>query len=332
MKNLGMAVVGCGFVGRGAHVPALASLQNAELVAVADADDARLSKVVKKYEVPAGYADYRQLLEDPHVDAVVIALPTSMHAQASIAAMQAGKHVLCEMPLAANLEEVEQMIDVAKKQGVCLMPGLTFRFTPNFVKVKEMIAQGAIGNPTAALYREFIPAQDLARQWPPGAWVWNLEESGGPLYTLAVWSIDLVQWLLDSPIQTVQAAAKYTKLDRFGGTLGYDASAALQFANGLVGCLQFSGSVVPAAAGSALEIVGDTPGVLCATDNDRVTLYADQPEKTQWNVKESGPGMWGHLQQDQYFADCLCEGRTPDITPNDGRRAMEIAMQIAKPS
>lgn len=332
MKKMGVGVIGCGFVGRGAHVPAVASMENAQLVAVADADEARLNKVTKKYGVQSGYPDYKELLEDAEVDAVVIALPTSMHAKASIAAMKAGKHVLCEMPLAANLDEVDEMIDVAKKQGVCLMPGLTFRFTPNFVKVKEMIGQGAIGNPTTVLYREFIPAQDLAKQWPAGAWVWNVEESGGPLYTLAVWSIDLVQWLLDSKIESVQAAAKYTKLDKFGGTLGYDASATLRFANGLVGCLQFSGSVTPSASGSTLEIVGDSPGLVCASDNDRVTLYGEQPTKTEWNVKESGPGMWGHLQQDEYFVQCLLEGRAPDITPSDGRNAMEIAMQIAKPS
>ncbi len=332
MKKMGVGVIGCGFVGRGAHVPAVASMENAQLVAVADADEARLNKVTKKYGVQSSYPDYKELLEDPEVDAVVIALPTSMHAKASIAAMEAGKHVLCEMPLAANLEEVDEMIDVAKKQGVCLMPGLTFRFTPNFVKVKEMIGQGAIGNPTTALYREFIPAKDLAQQWPAGAWVWNIEESGGPLYTLAVWSIDLVQWLLDSKIESVQAVAKYTKLDKFGGTLGYDASATLRFANGLVGCLQFSGSVTPSASGSTLEIVGDNPGLVCASDNDRVTLYGEQPAKTEWNVKESGPGMWGHLQQDEYFVQCLLEGQAPDITPSDGRNAMEIAMQIAKPS
>ena len=210
------------------------------------------------------------------------------------------------------------------------MPGLTFRFTPNFVKAKEMLDTGAIGSPAAVLYREFIPASDLAGQWPSASWMWKVEESGGPLYTLAVWSIDLLRWLFDTEIEDVSAAVKYTVLDRFGGTLGYDACAALKLANGVVGSLQYSGSVTHSASSSALEIVGDSTHVINAAGNDKVTLFGEDPMKTEWDVKQPGAGMWGHLQQDEYFVQCIREGQAPDITPSDGRKAMEIALKIAK--
>ena len=186
-----MGVIGCGFVGRGAHVPAFSAISGAQLVAVADPDSKRRSKAAKKYEAKSSYEDYLDLVRDPEVDAVVVAVPTPLHVKATLAAIEAGKHVLCEMPLAASLEEADEMIGAANKQGVFLMPGLTFRFTPNFVKAKEMLDAGAIGKPAAAFYREFIPASDLASQWPVASWMWKVEESGGPLYTLAVWSIDL---------------------------------------------------------------------------------------------------------------------------------------------
>jgi predicted dehydrogenase len=332
MKDIGVGVIGCGFVGRGAHVPAFAAMDGAQLAAVADPDEKRRNRAATKHGAKSSYEDYTDLVKDPDVDAVVVAVPTPLHAKVALAAIEAGKHVLCEMPLAANLEEAGGMIEAAKRQGVFLMPGLTFRFTPNFVKAKEMLEAGAIGKPAAVLYREFIPASDLAGQWPPTSWMWKVEESGGPLYTLAVWSIDLFRWLFDTEITDVNAVVKYTVLERFGGTLGYDACATLKLANGVVGNLQYSGSVTQSASTSALELVGDSTHVIKAEGNDKVTLFSEDPMKTQWDVKQPGAGMWGHLQQDDYFVRCIRDGQAPQITPEDGLKAMEIALQIAKSS
>ncbi len=332
MAKIGVGVVGCGFVGRGAHVPAFAGLENSFLAAVADPDEKRLGKVAKKYDVAATYKDYHDLAQDPKVDAVVVSLPTPLHAKAALAAIKAGKHVLCEMPLAASLDEAEQIIEAADKAGVILMPGLTFRFTPNYVKAKQLFDEGSVGNLSAAMYREFIPAKDLAGQWPAGSWVWDLEASGGPLYTLAVWSIDLMRWLMGTEITAVHSTCKYTKLEQFGGTLGYDAFASLHFANGVVGSLQYSGSVTHSASVSRLELVGDSTHVIEATNNDKVTLLGEEPTKTEWNVKQPGPAMWGHLQQDEHFVNCIKDGTQPIISPDDGRKAMQVAKQIATAS
>ena len=329
MKELGIGVVGCGFVGRGAHVPSIAEIEGARLVAVADADPKRRDKAATKHKVEKSYDDYRKLVQDPQVDAVIVALPTPLHVPASIAALEAGKHVICEMPLAPSLEEADRLIDAANKASVVLMPSLTFRFTSNYVKAKQMITEGAIGVPTGVLYREFIPASDLASQWPADCWMWQIAKSGGPLFTLSVWSIDLIRWLFDTEIVSVDPAVKYTPLEKTGGTLGYDAYVTLRLANGMVGCLQYSGSVNRGASKSNLEIIGDSTCMLSAEDNDRVTLFGDSPEKTIWNVKESGPKMWGHQQQNEYFVRCIQEGRKPDVKPEDGRKAMEIALKIA---
>ena len=330
MQALGIGVVGCGFVGRGAHVPGLSALEIARLAAVADADPVRLEKVATKYHVASRYTDYRQLIDDPAIDAVVVATPTPLHAPVALAAIEAGKHVLCEMPLAATLEEADKIIRAAELKDVTLMPGLTFRYTPNYVKVKQLLQQGALGRATAVHYREFIPASDLASQWPPNSWVWQIDQSGGPLFTLSVWSLDLVAWLLDAKIEEVHACARYTRLEQFGGTLGYDACATLRLDNGSVASLQYSGSVGSSAAGSSLEVIGDSNKLLKATDNDWVTLMGDDPAKIEWNVKQPGPMMWGHQQQDEHFVQAILAGRRPNILPADGRRAMEVALKIAK--
>lgn len=332
MEPINVGIVGCGFVGLGAHVPAFNDIDGARLVAVADADEGRREKVKRKYGVPTAYDDYAPLVQNPDIQLVVISTPTTLHFPVAMAAIEAGKHVLCEMPLAPSLDQADQMIEAAERQGVCLMPGLNFRFTPNYVKAKELLDRGELGNLMAVIYREWIPAKDLAKQWPPGAWVWNLEESGGPLFTLSVWSIDLLRWLTGSEISDVHAATKYTRLEQFGGTLGYDAFASVHMANGLVGSLQYSGSVNDAATISALELVGDSTQVLSATNNDRVALLGDDPLRTEWNVKQPGAKMWGHQQQNEYLVDCLRTGKQPSITPQDGRRAMEIALAIARAS
>lgn len=330
MKSIGIGVVGCGFVGLGAHVSSFRKIEGSRLVAVADPDANRLSKAAAKYEPQSVYHDYAELVNDPQVDAVVVAAPTPLHAPVALAAIEAGKHVLCEMPLAANMDDADRIIAAAQRQGVVLMPSLTFRFTPNYVKAKEMICQGQLGLPTALLYREFISAADLAMQWPAGSWMWNMEVSGGPLFTLSVWSIDLFRWLLDSEISEAHGAAKYSVLDCFGGTLGYDASVTLKMANGVVGSLQYSGTVAAAASSSSLEVIGNATKVIKATGNESLTLYGDSPRTTEWHLKEPGARQWGHYQQDEHFIQCLLDGREPSITPADGRRAMEIALDIAR--
>ncbi len=330
MKSIGVGVVGCGFVGRGAHVPAFASIEGSELAAVADPDDKRRTKAATKHKAKSAYKDYVDLVKDPAVNLVVVASPTPLHAKMSLAAIEAGKHVLCEMPLAPSLEEADQLIAATDKAGVLLLPSLTFRFTPTFVKVKEMIAEGAIGQPAAMIYRENIPASDLAMQWPAASWMWKREESGGPLYTLAVWSTDLVRWLFETEVVETTGAVKYTPLEQFGGTFGYDAFASLELANGMVASLQYSGSVASSASSNWLEVVGDSTGVLHAESNESVTLYGKDPAKSEWVVKQHGAKMWGHYQQDEHFIQCLLEGKTPSVTPDDGRKAMVIAEQIAK--
>ena len=326
--HVGVGIVGLGFVGRGAHVPAMADIEEAKLVAVADLDERRRDKVQRKYGIESAYRSDDDLIADPAVDLVVVAVPTPLHADVARKAIEAGKHVLCEMPLAVSMEDADRLIESAKRQGVVLMPSLTFRFAPPFTRVRQMISDGAVGKPISVRYREFIPARDLASQWPPGSWMWNLEESGGPLFTLAVWSLDLIRWITDSEVDAISAFANYTPLETLG-TIGYDATAAVRMRNGITGSLEYSGSVTSSASRCSLEVVGDSTDVLVTSDNDRVRLLSDEPARTEWNVRQPGPRMWGHRQQNEHLIRCIRAGTTPSILPEDGRRAMELARIVA---
>jgi predicted dehydrogenase len=327
--EVGVGVVGLGFVGAGAHLHAFRRLERANLVAIADVNEKALAKGAKRHDVPATYTDYEQLIADPKVDAVVVSVPTQHHAPIAIAALKAGKHVLCEMPFAPTLEDTDKMIAAAKESGVTLMPSLNFRFTPNYVKAKQLIDAGELGTPKAIMYREWIPAADLAFQWPPGAWVWNLEETGGPLFTLSVWSIDLMRWLLNTDIESMEATAEHYPIEKLGGTLGYNGYVNYRFPGGVIGSLQSSGAVAHMCSTSILEVIGDNTHSLKATWNNELSLFAEDPGKSDWLFREAGGHrVWGHMQMDEYWVDCILEGRPPSITPEDGRRAVEISLKI----
>ena len=240
-------------------------------------------------------------------------------------------YVIAEIGINHNgsVEIAKKLVDAAKAAAVGLMPSLTFSFTPTVTKVKQLIKAGEIGAPVAATYREWIPASDLAQQWPAGGWMWDVPKSGGPLYTLSVWSLDMLRWLFDADIAQVHAATGYHTLEQLGGTLGYNSVVSVRMANDVVVELNYSGSVTSSASSNWLEVVGDATGVLHAESNESVTLMGQSPAKTEWRVKQPGPKMWGHQQQDAYLIGCLREGTTPSVTPADGRRAMEIALQIA---
>ena len=156
-----MGIVGLGFVGEKAHLAAFRKIPGARIVAVADMDVERAKKAAEKAKVKSVYSNHKDLIADPNVDALVISVPTFLHPQFALDAMRAGKHVLCEMPLAPTMAEAKEVVSEAKKAGVVFMPSLNFRFTPNYVKAKALIERGSIGKPVAAFYREFIPASIL---------------------------------------------------------------------------------------------------------------------------------------------------------------------------
>ncbi|MEM3017384.1 MAG: Gfo/Idh/MocA family oxidoreductase [Candidatus Bathyarchaeia archaeon] len=327
-SEVGIGIVGLGFVGERAHLPSFRSIPSARPVAVADIDTERAKRAAEKFKLKSAYSSHINLVKDPEVDAVVISVPTFLHRQIAVDAARAGKHILCEMPLAPTLQEAQEIIDEAEAAGVIFMPSLNFRFTPNYVKVKELIASGSIGVPVAAFYREFIAAEELAQQWPANSWAWDEAKSGGgPVFTLSVWSIDLLRWLLQADVVEVYSSSRDVVLK---GTIGYNLPAVLKFSNEVVARLEFSGLVRPAMSESRLELLFDSMNSLTTEGNDRVILCTAEPDRQEWRFREKGPRVWGHLQEDQHFVESILMKKRPIITPEDALKAQEAAAKIVK--
>jgi len=328
--KVGVAVIGVGFVGGQAHAPSFKKIENSELVALGAATERRVKPLSESLGVKY-YLDFDKLMEDPKVQAVVIAIPTPWHFDLAMKAIKKGKHVLCEMPLAPTIAQVKELQKVAEEAGVVLMPVLQFRFAPIYVKTKELIETGMIGKPIAIHFREFIPAPSIAEQWPPGSWAWSIEKSGGyPDFTLSVWSLDMIRWMFKSDIESVEWMSSYPKFEKYGGILGYNTMGLIKLSNGIVGSLHYSASVNPLASTARLEVYGDNTNVLHAVMFNKIVLYGSDQQPQEWNLDVKGARVWGHRQIDEHFIDCILNNKQPQVTTEDAIKAIEIAQKMTK--
>lgn len=143
-KQLRLGVIGAGDFSN-QHLDGIASADNAVAVAICDADIQKAKWQAERYGVPNICKDYEELLARDDIDAITMPLPDQLHAEVAIAAMRAGKHVLCEKPMALHIDECKEMIKVSKETGKVLMVGQIGRYTPAFLEAKKLYESGAIG-------------------------------------------------------------------------------------------------------------------------------------------------------------------------------------------
>src|SRR4030067_3030256 len=278
VDKVGVAVIGFCFVGGQAHAPSFKKIERSELVALGAFTEKRVKPLAEKLGVKY-YLDYDKLLEAPKVQAVTLAVPTPFHYDLSMRAINKGKHVLCEMPLAPTVSQVRELQRAADKASVILMPVLQFRFAPIYVKTKEMIDSGAIGKPIALHFREFIPTANLAEQRPKGSWAWDIEKSGGyPDLPLSVWSLDMIRWMFKADITETQWMTSYPPIERYEGIYGYNTFGLIKLSNGIVGYLHYGASVTASASTARLEVYGDNTNVLHAVWFNKILLYGQDQQ------------------------------------------------------
>lgn len=127
-KTLKIGIIGCGWAGGALHLPALQSLSDSEVVALADIDQGRLNQVGDKFRIKSRYTDFRNLVEDKDVEAVAVCVPASSHAEIALAALDAGKHVLVEKPLALSMGEIDLLMEKAKGSACKAAVGFNLRY------------------------------------------------------------------------------------------------------------------------------------------------------------------------------------------------------------
>ncbi|MGH2634779.1 MAG: Gfo/Idh/MocA family protein [Actinomycetota bacterium] len=145
MRRVRWGVLSTAKIGMGRVIPGMRAAERCELVAIASRDSATASGAAERLGIPKAHGSYEALLEDPDVDAVYIPLPNHLHAEWTLRAAEAGKHVLCEKPLAMTSDEARAMVDGCRRAGVLLMEAFMYRLHPQWVRTRELVASGRLG-------------------------------------------------------------------------------------------------------------------------------------------------------------------------------------------
>ena len=197
-RPVGIAFIGSGGIAQNAHMPAYKKLQDegkAKIVAVCDVNEETAKAAAAKFDVPHVFTDYAQMLKMDEMDAVDVCTPNYLHKQPVMDAFAAGKHVMCEKPLAINAIEGEEMVAAGHKAGKKFQVALNIRFGAAPQAVKRFIDDGKIGE----IY--YARAHALRRRGVPGWGVFTQKDKqgGGPLIDIGVHILDLTLWLMGYP-------------------------------------------------------------------------------------------------------------------------------------
>jgi predicted dehydrogenase len=200
VDDLRWGILSTADIARKKVVPGMRKARRCRIVAIASREAGRAEAVAAELEIPRAHASYEALLADPEVDAVYIPLPNYLHAEWSIAAARAGKHVLCEKPLALTADDAQRMIDVARAEGVMLMEAFMYRLHPSWQAVTELVASGQIGR-LASVQSWFSYFNDDATN------IRNIREvGGGALFDIGCYSVNLSRMLFAAEPRHVWAA------------------------------------------------------------------------------------------------------------------------------
>lgn len=301
--------------------------EEAEVVAVASPTPGHPQALAEKYGIPRVFHDYREMLKEDDVEMVTIAAPNYLHAQMTLDAAAAGKHVVCEKPLCMTLEEAEEMIDTCRRRGVLLLYAEELFFTPKYVKAKQMADEGAFG-------KVYLVKQSEKHFGPHADWFWDVERSGGGVFMdMGCHGIAFCYWFLDRPqIKSVLChMGSYVHGNRTKGE--DDSICILEFEGNAVGMVENSWAR-RGGMDDRIEVYGEGGvsyanlhmGNALPTYSEYGYGYAVEkaPETKGWTwpVFEE---LWnyGFPQEMRHFARCVRGKEQPIATGEDGRVVME---------
>jgi predicted dehydrogenase len=238
---LGLGVVGCGRIARMFHLPVLRDLPSARLAAVADPDDDARHAGLATARGVVGVRDADALVAVPGVEAVVICLPTHLHADAAVVALEASRHVYVEKPLAVDVAEARRIRDAWLASGTTGAVGFNLRFHPLYRAAREAVRSGRLGELVGVRSVFSSAARDLPE------WKRARRTGGGALLDLASHHVDLVRYLLDDDVTSVSAAIRSVMSEQDTAALN------LHLGSGLVAQLM---ATISAAQSDRVEILG----------------------------------------------------------------------------
>ena len=343
MKKIKVAVIGVGSIAN-EHIKSYIKNESVELYAFCDVSEENLKTMGETYGVTRLYTDEAKMLAElPEIDAVSVCTIHAAHAPCVIMALNAGKHVLCEKPMAMNAKEAQDMIDASVKNGKKLMIGFVRRFGNDTAVVKDFINNGNVGE----IY--FAKASYLRRNGNPGGWFGNKALSGGgPLIDLGVHVIDLTRYLMGNPKPVSVYGATFHKLGNRPGIKGkicYSnaekdktqvcdvedmVTALIRYDNGAVLSVEASFSLNVKNDSGKIELFGTKGGVTLKPEFELYTEMNDYLVDVSLNMPTAL--QWEGLFDNEinYFVDAVINDKDLSSIAEDGKTIMQILDAIYK--
>lgn len=241
-KPIRWGILGCARITRRGLIPGIRASETGTLAALASRDRARAEEWAGEFGIPRTYGSYEELLADLEIDAVYIPLPNELHRPWAFAAADAGKHILCEKPLALDSAEAEEIVDRCRSKGVLLMEAFMWRHQPRVAGLRKLIREGAIGQ-----LRLIRSSFSFAIE--PGDWRLDPERGGGALWDVGCYGVSAARLFAGGEPESIRALA------RFEGGVDLTLTAQLRFRDDVIGLVDCS---FEQPFRCSLEIVGTT--------------------------------------------------------------------------
>ncbi len=338
MATVRWGVIGSGGIAARRTIPeAQQMVSNAQIVSVMNRTAERAREVAEQFGIPHWCDTERELLEQD-LDAVYIATPQHLHCRQTVQAAQAGKHILCEKPMAVSMHEVHQMESACTKAGVKFMVGFCMRNNVYNRKARELVQSGALG-------QIVMGRAQLTCWYPPipGAWRQDISRShGGALIDMGTHCLDLLEWIMGARI--VEVAGFQDRMTHQYPTKIEDASTiVVRLSNGSHGIVDNYFNLPDAAAQNMLELHGTKGSIVgqgtIGQDPTGTMFSIIQSEETGYSAEQvrdvaagreeyhlEGKGIYGQMVET--FSRCILEGREPPAGLEDGRRSVRLVEAI----
>lgn len=332
-KNVRLGLVGAGSIGR-AHAGACQDCTGLEVAAVCDVHSGRAKSLSKDFGIPNVFSDYRELVAADVVDAVSVCTPNNLHMPVTLAAIKAGKDVICEKPLGMNAGQARRMVEAADKAGKILMAAQSARYSAAATYAKKVTEGGRLGE----VY--YGKAVWLRRAGIPRGWFQDIEQSaGGPLIDLGVHAIDLMWWLMGRP---KPVSAQGVMFDHLGSTgqgmggwgVGYNPTkfsvedmvgGMIRFEDGRALSIDISWAAHTADM-YLTRLFGTKGGMQILPD----AVVYETDEGTKVDTTPRLPEQNGYTVENEHFADCVRRRKQPISPGSQAVVVMEMIDAISK--
>jgi xylose dehydrogenase (NAD/NADP) len=314
-RRLNWGLISTARINRALIKPLNASVRN-ELKAVASRSQERAEQYAAEWDIPLAFGSYQEMLDDPGIDVVYNSLPNSLHTEWTVKALKAGKHVLCEKPLATSLEEVDQMISAAQETGMHLAEAFMYRHHPQTIKVKELVDAGILGE-VRLIKGDFtfnIKSEDDIRLDP------NL--GGGSIWDIGTYPISYARFILGEEPQEVfgwQLIGNSDVDEVFTGQMRFAGSVFAQFDSGFRSPYR-----------SRIEIVGSEASMVIPHPFNPGLDVEIQIDRGGEFESFTMPSLELYIGEVEDMADVILNGSPPRVSVEDSRNNAALILALLK--